>query len=112
MSQQFLSLDDVTTGTGAAVPLTQAMNARRVTAYVAFAPGSTVGVVRLETAHREDYAGVWSSIADVDNASLTEDVKHIQIDGPIGALRGRVTTTVSGGGDPGVTVVFIVDDDI
>lgn len=112
MSQQFLSLDDVTTGTGAAVPLSQTMNARKITAYVAFAPGSTVGVVRLETAHREDYSGVWSSIADVDNNTLTEDAKHIQIDGPIGALRGRVTTPVTGGGDPGVTVIFILDDDI
>jgi hypothetical protein len=112
MSQQILSLDNVTTGTGAAVPLTQAMNARRVTAYVAFAPGSTAGVVRLETAHREDYAGVWSTIADVDNNTLTEDADHITIEGPIGALRGRITTPVSGGGAPGVTVIFILDDDI
>jgi hypothetical protein len=112
MSQQFLSLNNVITGTGEAVPLSQAMNARRVTAYVAFALGSTAGVVRLETAHREDYAGVWSVIADVDAAALTEDADHILIEGPIGALRGRVTTTVSGGGAPGVTVIFILDDDI
>ena len=113
MAEQIPSLIDATAvGTGEAVPLTKAMNAKRVTWYVAFNPGVTAGVVAIETAPSEDYAGIWSLVATVDASSLTEDADHGQVEGPIGALRGRVTTPVSGGGSPGVKVVFLLPGDV
>jgi hypothetical protein len=99
-------------GAGEVVPLSHAMNAKRVTWYAAFNQDVTAGVVRIETAHREDYAGAWSLIAEVDASNLEEGADHGTIDGPIGALRGSVTTQVAGGEDPGVTVVFLLAGDV
>ena len=96
-----LLLNDVTTGSATV----QVGSYRGLTMVVEFATGSTAGAVVLEEADLVAYAGSWSLTATATLGTAPE--QHIiHYEGKALALRVRVSTTVSGGGDPGVTVTI------
>ena len=100
MAATFL-LEDATTGTGTAVALNAIPN--DIVIYVEFASGVTAGVVEIETADNPSYSGTWASLATVSWAAGGAQ-QVVQLTAPLLAIRARVSTTISGGADPGVTV--------
>lgn len=92
--------DDATTGNGNAVNLGGVGNP--YTFYVEWATDTTAGVVSIETARYLGYTGTWDVI---ETDTVGGGAVHCYTcDYPLKALRARITTTVSGGADPGVTV--------
>lgn len=104
LETKHLSLNAVATGAGSAVNLGGMMRSLR--AYATFASGVSAGVVTIEEAPSTDYAGTWAAIGTlgfVDGGCAT----LAQAAGGMLAVRARITTTVSGGGSPTVTVILV-----
>ncbi len=90
-----------TTGSGVIKPSeTKERTFHRV--YVEGSSGVSAGVVTVETAIHEDYAGTWDSLGTVTVVASTVD--SVQVEGVFGAIRARISTTVA---DGTVTVVYI-----
>lgn len=70
--------------------------------YVIGSAGISAGVVTLETAADESYAGTWDSLGTVTAVASTVD--SLQVEGVFGALRARISTNISGGT---VQVVYV-----
>jgi hypothetical protein len=99
-----VSLNAVATGTGSAVNLGGAMRSLRV--YATFSADVSAGEVIVEEAPTTDYAGTWAEIgtlAFVDDGCAT----LAQAAGGVLAVRARITTTISGGASPTVTVRIV-----
>lgn len=114
MSQQFISINAQTTGTGTAVPTETCQNARQIMWYIIWPAGVTAGKVVIETAHADDYAGTWAQLDSADlTAGATADSCSVgTYPGLLPSVRARITTTVSGGGAPSVTVIFVLLGDV
>lgn len=83
-------------------------------AYVEWSAGVASGVVQIETASHAAYAGTWSQMAggSIANGTITfagsaPNGQWFRIDGPILAVRARISTVVTGGT---VTVTFVACD--
>ncbi|MBI4916883.1 MAG: hypothetical protein HY825_13630 [Acidobacteria bacterium] len=64
--------------------------------FVAWSAGCSAGVVTIETAETAAYAGTWAPLTTVSwSAASKTDV--VQIIGPIGVIRARISTAVVGG---------------
>jgi hypothetical protein len=99
-----LQLNAVATGTGTAVDLGGVMRSLR--AYATFAADVSAGVVTIEEAPSTSYAGTWAPIGTlsfVNGGCAT----LAQAAGGVLAVRARITTTISGGASPTVTVVIV-----
>ena len=114
MSQQFISINAQTTGTGTAVPTETCQNAKQIMWYIIWPAGVTAGAVVIETAQADDYAGTWAPLDSADlavNASAGS-CSMGTFPGLLPSIRARVTTPVSGGGAPSVTVIFVLFGDL
>lgn len=79
-------------------------NCRETAVYVSWLTGVTAGAVTIETADNSAYAGTWAPLQVVTFSSTAPREDVVQITGIHGAIGARISTTVSGGGAPGVTV--------
>lgn len=101
-TKKITALSAVTTGTSNAFSLA---DVDLVGMDVEWAAGVTAGVIVLERATSQDYAGTWKALVTIDVAAVTPaatDGDAVTVVG--GFVRARVTTTVSGGGAPSATV--------
>lgn len=101
-TRSILALSGVTTGTSNAYSLA---DMDTVGIDCDWASGVTTGIVALERAPTIDYAGTWKSLVVTDASAVSPaatDGDALDVLG--GFVRARVTTTVSGGGSPSVTV--------
>jgi hypothetical protein len=72
---------------------------------VDWATGVTAGIVVLERAPTQDYAGTWKTLATADVTAVTApatDGEAVEVVG--GFVRARFTTNASGGGAPSAVV--------
>jgi len=70
-----------------------------------FATGVTAGVIVLERAPTQDYSGTWQTLVTLDASTITAPATIGEAVETVGGFfRARVTTPVSGGGAPSVTV--------
>jgi hypothetical protein len=67
-----------------------------VAMYVVFGAGTSAGVVTLETAPNAEWTGTWASLGTA-TWSAANDVKYVRADGPVGAIRARISTAIVGG---------------
>jgi hypothetical protein len=110
MPRQIISVEG-TTGTGVAIP---SHNAKQIAWYIIWAEDVTAGKVVIETAHHPDYVGVHSEItnSEIGVDALEGQCYHGTFPGPLPTVRARITTTVSGGATPKVTVIFVLFDEM
>ena len=94
-------LEGVATGTGTGVALNCVPNHYSI--YVYFSADTTAGVVEIETADNPSFTGTWANYATVTWAA-GDAQQHVAIIAPLLAIRARISTTISGGADPYVTV--------
>ena len=99
-----VSLSAVATGTGSVAKLNGEHEHLRV--YARWASGVSAGEVTIEEADDPDYAGTW---AEVGVLSFVDDgiSTLATAAGAMLNVRARITTTVSGGGSPTVTVRIV-----
>lgn len=92
-------LNAVTTGTSTAFQLNG--TGRELVLYVYGSGTIAGGTVQLEEAHDKDYTGTWAAIGSA--VTVTQDVvKVVRLTGCVGAIRARVATNVTGGGNVSV----------
>lgn len=93
-----------TTGNGIAATLPAS-----ATKHVVIAKGTGVvsgGIISIEEADVEDYAGTWSVITTVTASNLDGGaIQVVHIDGLLRAIRARISTNIAGGGSISVVVV-------
>lgn len=70
-------------------------NVRELVVYAVFSAGVSAGVVSLECAHDESYAGTWAAEGTMGFAA--DSVKKLNVTGLQLARRVNVTTTIVGG---------------
>jgi len=93
-----------TTGNGTVVAIPDSL--RHHTLYIKGASGVTAGAIQPETADSYDYAGTWAPIGSpVSVGNNTEVI--VQFEGVYKFFRARISTTVSGGASPSVTVTYV-----
>ena len=93
-----VSLSAVTTGTGKAIPMQDC----RHTFWTIEGTGAiSAGTVIIETADRQDYAGVWHALDTKTASELSDAVGKSYVNNTVGAgsgfIRARIGTTISGG---------------
>ena len=75
------------------------------TLYVQWAADVTAGVVTFETARLKGYTGTWASLLTANYNAGATDV--YTFDAPLHYVRARISTEVSGGDAPSVTVELV-----
>ena len=96
-------LDTVTTGTSEVVAPPPSF--RHHNFFITTPAGVNAGKVQMEASIDPDYAGTWAAVGAETTvvASATLLISH---SGLLDFVRARVTTTISGGAGPSVTVVY------
>ncbi len=61
-----------------------------------FGTGTSAGVITLETAPYAEYTGAWASLGTL-TWSAADTVKYLRADGPVLAVRARISTAIVGG---------------
>jgi hypothetical protein len=79
---------------------------RETAVYISWAAATTAGVVKVESANSEAYTGTWATLATVTFAGTAPNQDIVQITGIHGAIRTRVSTTLTGGS---VSTFFVVN---
>ncbi len=98
--------DATTTGNGNIVCPPQVFTRHKF--LVSVPAGVTAGAIQPETADDPDYAGTWAPVGGGPVTVPSESSSLIiELNGIYKALRARITTTVSGGGSPSVTVDYV-----
>ena len=79
-------------------PAPMTLNGRYIemTFYVTFNHTSDSGVITIETAPTNDYAGTWASIGTMTWAAI-DTCKYTSVTGAFGAIRARISTGVTTG---------------
>lgn len=91
-----ISLEDATTGTG----LPKAFNDCRQVNWLVEGEGAiSAGVVKIESAHDQNYAGTWNELDSIDAITLTGGALYGNTFPmpPGGFVRARISTTVADG---------------
>jgi len=83
-----------TTGNGLAYDLQGTI--KNLSIYIEGSAGVGAGAVQLETATDPAYAGTWHAIGSPVTVSASTQ-KLVQLAGVVGAVRARISTTVTGG---------------
>lgn len=96
-------LTNVTTGTSDPVPI---QHYQRIGGTVAFATGVSAGVVVFETAPTADYAGTWSEAFTITFSGTPPHILTDSVEVAANFVRARITTNISGGGDPKATITL------
>lgn len=92
-------LDAVTTGTSVTVGVNG--RSREHVFYIYGAGTVTAGAVTIEEAHSASYSGTWDAVASAVTV-VSSTVDTVRVTGCFGALRARVSTNVTGGGNVSV----------
>lgn len=90
-----------TTGNGTAID--SAGQCKEHTVEIQWATSTSAGAITVETAPSKSYAGTWTPVAVVTYTSGSPKTESVQWTGYEGAIRARISTTVSGGT---VTVLY------
>lgn len=97
-----------TTGGGNILAIPPSFNNH--TFMVTAATGVTAGAVTIETSNDPNYAGTWAAIVPDKSIAnpLTVAVAELLVpySGRLNFVRARISTTISGGGAPSVTVTY------
>lgn len=103
--------DDATTGDGKVLGIPQGVHYHVF--YITGATGVSAGAVSIETSDDPAYTGTWAPLVNhlatptTNPVVVTADTKKIYTYiGELANVRARISTTISGGGDPGVTVTY------
>jgi hypothetical protein len=67
-----------------------------MTFYVLFSHTSDSGVITIETAPYNEYAGTWAPIATMTWAAI-DTCKYTSVTGAFGAIRARISTVITAG---------------
>lgn len=92
-----VSLEDATTGTGRAL----AFNDCRQVNWIIVSEGTiSAGTVVIESAHAQDYAGVWNELDSLDATTLDggKAYGNTYPMPPGGFVRARISSNITGGG--------------
>lgn len=93
-----ISLDEVTTGTGSP----KAFNDSRQINWLVEGSGTiSGGVVKIESAHDQSYAGLWNELDSVDASTLSGGALYGNTFPmpPGGFVRARISSNITGGGN-------------
>lgn len=108
-----ITLQDAQAATGNGTPISIPSSIKRHIFYIKGATGVTAGAVSIETAPSPDYAGTWTPLVNALATPTTNPVvvvadteKIYAYEGALAAVRARISTTVSGGASPSVTVEY------
>ena len=88
--------DGVTQNTAGSIGAAKTSGKAFVAMYAVFGAGTSAGVVTLETAPYSEFTGTWASMGTA-TWSVANDVKYVRADGPVGAIRARISTAITGG---------------
>lgn len=94
VARRFKLQSAATTGNGTPAKLEGLT--RENTVYIIGSSGVSAGAVQIETADDAAYAGTWAALGTPITVVASTQIA-VQITGAFGALRARVSTTVSGG---------------
>ena len=95
-SQTLLSGQSATTAASREIGATFMNQCRETAVYVQWSAGTSAGVVTVESADQAGYSGTWAPLATVTwSAESSESL--VQITGVMGAIRTRISTTITGG---------------
>jgi hypothetical protein len=84
--------------------------------YVSAATGVTAGAITFESASDPNYAGTWAALPSYTDPTpgkvnpltvVADNEKLYSYEGPLAAVRARISTTISGGGAPSATVKYL-----
>lgn len=79
---------------------------RQVTFYIEGSGVTSGGTISLETARTKDYTGTWSVLQSVNASDVNGNaVKSVSFTGNFLAVRGRISSDITGGGSVTVEVV-------
>lgn len=70
------------------------------------ATGVNAGAIQLETSNDIDYAGTWAPLTANPVSVVGGAEVLVEYEGKINFVRARISTTISGGGSPSVTVEY------
>lgn len=70
------------------------------------ASGVTAGAVQLETSNQDDYSGTWAPLTASPTTVVGGAEVLVEYEGRLRFVRARISTTISGGGAPSVTVEY------
>lgn len=95
-AKYFQKLLDGSSALNAAEPIMLGAQTAEHTIYVEWSAGVTAGVVTIETAPSNDYAGTWATMQTVSWVSASR-VDRFSFTGAFGAVRTRVSTAITNG---------------
>lgn len=95
-ARRFQKLLDAASTINTAAPIMLGAQTREHTIYVEWSAGVTAGVVTIETAPSNDYAGTWATMQTVSWVSASR-VDRFSFTGAFGAVRTRVSTAITNG---------------
>ena len=95
-AKYFQKLLDGSSALNAAGTIMLGAQTREHTIYVEWSAGVTAGVVTIETAPSNDYAGTWATMQTVSWVSASR-VDRFIFTGAFGAVRTRVSTAITNG---------------
>ena len=91
-----LVAQSATSATAVPVGAAYMSRCRETAVYIQWSAGTSAGVVTVESADNQNYAGTWASLGTKTwSAASSEDL--VQITGIHGAIRTRISTTITGG---------------
>lgn len=88
-------LSGVTTGSGTVTPA-ETLDRREHTFYIVGSSGVSAGAVQIETAPSPSYTGTWAPLGNAVTV-VASSAAVVNITGAFGALRARVSSTVTDG---------------
>src|SRR5712664_3288383 len=96
--------DAATTGNGTAIALPPSF--RNHTFVITAAAGTTAGAVQLESSNDPTLAGTSGLITAAPVTVIASTDILVTVTGLFNFIRARISTTISGGGSPSVTVTY------
>jgi len=97
ISQRLLSEAFAEGATGTTPKAFKNCGCDETTSYIEWGEGVSSGVVEIETAPREDYAGTWAPFSTVTFAGTAPKTDYVRVQGNYGAIRHRISTVVTDG---------------
>jgi hypothetical protein len=100
----FTLLTAVTTGTSTAIAIPPSF--RNHTIIITATTGTSAGAVQMETANDPNDANTWAALTASPTTVVAATDVLVNLTGLINFIRARVTTNISGGSGPAVTVIY------
>lgn len=100
ISQRLLSEAAAEGDTGTTPPAFRNCGVLETTHLIEWSEGVSSGVVEIETAASEDYAGTWAPVSTVTfdgSETPAPKTEYVRVQGSYGAMRHRISTIVTDG---------------